>query len=66
MKKIKKLAVYTFMFMLITPTFTIPKLPTIPNISTSVTLSDGAKESIKKSSAEAVKKLNIDWTKFKY
>ena len=65
MCKLKKLTITTLMmFMLLTPIFSIPKLPTIPNISASVTLPDGVQESVKKSAAEAVKNLNIDWSKF--
>lgn len=62
----KKLLVYTGMMLLFTPIFSIPKLPTIPNISTSITLSEDVKESVRKSGAEAVKKLNIDWSKVFY
>ena len=63
-KRIKKLKTFTlFMFMLITPVFTIPKLPTIPNISNSVTLPEGVKESARKAGAEAAKNLDIDWSK---
>lgn len=49
-----------------TPKFTAPKLPTIPNISGSVTLPAGATEAAKKAGAEAVKNLNIDWSKIKF
>lgn len=64
MRKIKKITITTLtMFMLMTPIFSIPKLPTIPNISTSVTLPAGAREMAKKSAAEAVKNLKIDWVK---
>lgn len=60
-KKIKKMTL--FMFMLITPIFSIPKLPSIPNISGSVKLPVGVEEAAKKAGAEAVKK--IDWSKIK-
>ena len=64
MRKLKKLTITTLtMFMLITPIFSIPKLPTIPNISASVTLPEGAKESANTAGKEAVKNLNIDWVK---
>lgn len=60
----RKLKTFTmFIFMLITPIFTMPKLPTIPNISKSVTLPAGAQEAAKKAGAEAVKNLKIDWSK---
>ena len=63
MRKIKKLAI---MFMLITPVFTIPKLPTIPNISGSVKLPVGVEEAAKRAGEEAVKNLKIDWSKFDF
>lgn len=63
MRKIKRFTL--FMFMLITPIFTIPKLPTIPNISGSVKLPVGVEEAAKKAGAEAVKNLKIDWSKIK-
>lgn len=64
MRKAKKLAL--IMFMLITPIFSIPKLPTIPNISGSVKLPVGVEEAAKKAGAEAVKNLKIDWSKFHF
>lgn len=64
MRKEKKLAL--IMFMLITPIFSIPKLPSIPNISGSVKLPVGVEESAKKAGAEAVKNLKIDWSKFDF
>ena len=64
MRKAKKLAL--IMFMLITPIFSIPKLPTIPNISGSVKLPVGVEEAAKKAGAEAVKNLKIDWSKFDF
>ena len=54
------------MFMLITPIFSIPKLPTIPNISGSVKLPVGVEEAAKKAGAEAVKNIKIDWSKFSF
>lgn len=65
MRKIKKLAITTLtMFMLITPIFSIPKLPTIPKISAeSIELPAGVEEAVKKAGEEAVKNLNIDWVK---
>lgn len=64
MRKAKKLAL--IMFMLITPIFSIPKLPTIPNISGSVKLPVGVEEAAKKAGAEAVKNFKIDWSKFDF
>lgn len=64
MRKAKKLAL--IMFMLVTPIFTIPKLPSIPNISGSVKLPVGVEEAAKKAGAEAVKNLKIDWSKFDF
>ena len=61
-KKIKKFTM--LVFMLITPVFTIPKLPTIPTISaSSINLPAGVEEAAKKAGAEAAKK--IDWSKIK-
>lgn len=54
------------MFMLITPIFSIPKLPTIPNISGSVKLPVGVEEAARKAGEEAVKNLKIDWSKFDF
>lgn len=51
--------------MLVTPLLTFTRLPVIPNISGSVTLPTGAQEAAKKAGAEAVKNLNIDWSKIK-
>lgn len=59
----KKFILYAGMFVLMTPAFTIPKLPTIPNISASVTIPEGVKESANAAGKEAVRKLNIDWSK---
>lgn len=50
-------------FMLITPVLSIPKLPTIPNISGSVKLPVAVEEAAKKAGEEAVKNLEIDWVK---
>lgn len=65
MKKLKKLTITTLMmFMLITPIFSIPKLPTIPTISAeSIKLPASVDEAARKAGAEAVKNLNIDWSK---
>ena len=64
MRKAKKLTL--IMFMLITPIFSIPKLPSIPNISGSVKLPVGVEEAARKAGAEAVKNLKIDWSKFDF
>lgn len=64
MRKAKKLTL--IMFMLMTPIFTIPKLPSIPNISGSVKLPVGVEESAKRAGEEAVKNLKIDWSKFNF
>lgn len=64
MRKAKKLAL--IMFMLITPIFSIPKLPTIPNISGSVKLPVGVEEAAKRAGEEAVRNLKIDWSKFDF
>lgn len=66
MKKYKKFLIALTSLMLVTPLFTAPKLPTIPNISGSVTLPAGAKEAAKKAGAEAVKNIKIDWSKIKF
>lgn len=65
MKKFKKITLTAtmFAFMLITPVLTVPKLPTIPNISGSVTLPEGAAESARKAGAEAAKNIKIDFSK---
>lgn len=65
-RRIEKFMVVAFSVMLMTPIFTAPKLPVIPNISASVTLPAGAKESAKKAGQEAVKNLKIDWSKIKF
>jgi hypothetical protein len=57
----KKLKTFIVSFMLITPMLTIPKLPTIPNISGSVKVPVGVEEAAKNAGAEAVKNLNINW-----
>ena len=49
--------------MLFTPVLVAPKLPVVPNISGSVTLPAGAQEAAKRAGQEAVKNLNIDWSK---
>lgn len=62
MRKLKRLSLVAFMLM--TPIFTIPKLPTIPTISaSSIKLPEGVEESARKAGAEAVKGLKIDWSK---
>ena len=66
MKKLKKLVPMVMSLMLVTPIFTPPKLPTIPNISGSITLPAGATEAAKKAGANAVKNLKIDWSKFNF
>lgn len=62
----KTLLSLAMIFMLITPVLTIPKLPTIPNISASVTLPEETEEAVEKAAIESVKKLNIDWSKFDF
>ena len=47
-----------------TPRLAPPKLPTIPNISGSITLPAGATEAAKKAGQEAAKK--VDWSKIKF
>lgn len=49
-----------------TPRLAPPKLPTIPNITGSITLPKGATEAAKKAGANAVKNLKIDWSKFNF
>lgn len=63
-RKIKRLATLVMTLMLMTPVFTTPKIPVIPNISGSVTLPAGAQEAAKKAGQEAVKK--IDWSNFDF
>ena len=53
-------------FMLFTPVFTAPKLPTIPNITGSIELPVGAQEAAKKAGQNAVKGLKIDMSKFNF
>lgn len=60
-RKLKKLMIFTFLF--ITPILTIPRLPKIPTI-TKVELPAGVSESARKAGAEAIKGLDIDWSKF--
>lgn len=64
MRRLKHLtlAFTAFTFMLITPVFTAPKLPTIPDISHSVTLPEGTNDAVGKAAAEAVKDLKITFT----
>lgn len=74
MKGLKKLTKLTPIvltaFMLVTPVFTPPKLPKIPNISGSITLPASTQEAINRSAEEAakeaVKNLKIDWSKFNF
>mgnify|MGYP007115392515 CR=1 FL=1 len=64
LKKLTPIALATFM--LFTPVFTAPKLPTIPNLSGSIELPVGAKEAAKKAGQDAVKNLKIDWSKWNF
>lgn len=66
--KMKKSFITTLTaFMLITPFFSMPKLPTIPTINTTkIELPVGAQEAAKNAGIEAVKNLNIDWSKINF
>lgn len=67
MKGLKKLTpIVLTAFMLFTPVFTAPKLPTIPNLSGSISVPTGAQEAAKKAGQDAVKNLKIDWSKFNF
>lgn len=71
MKGLKKLTpIVLTAFMLVTPVFTPPKLPKIPDISGSITLPASTQEAIDKSAEkaakEAVKNLKIDWSKMNF
>lgn len=61
MRKLKRLSLVAFMLM--TPIFTIPRIPAIPNISGSIKLPVSVEEAAKKAGAEAAKGLKIDWSK---
>lgn len=63
-RKIKRLATLVMSLMLMTPVFTAPKIPVIPNISGSVKLPAGTQEAAKKAGQEAAKK--IDWSKYNF
>lgn len=65
-KRIRDFVTITLTTMLVTPLFTAPKLPVVPNITGSVTIPAGATEAAKKAGSEAVKNLKIDWSKFKF
>jgi hypothetical protein len=54
-KKLREFTVIALSLMLMTPVFTTPKLPTIPNLTGSVKLSEGVQKSIR----DYVKNLNF-------
>lgn len=54
-KRIRDFVAIAFTVMLVTPLFTAPKLPTIPNLSGSVKLTEGVQNSIR----DYVKNLNF-------
>ena len=62
MKKYKKFLVALTSLMLVTPLFTAPKLPSIPNITGIVTLPESAKETAKEAGAEAAKNTTVNVT----
>lgn len=66
MKKLKKFVPMVMSLMLMTPIFTAPKLPVIPNISGSISIPQGATEAAKQAGVNAVKDLKIDWSKFNF
>lgn len=74
MKGLKKLTKLTPIvltaFMLVTPIFTAPKLPKIPDLTGAIELPASTQEAINRSAEEAakeaVKNLKIDWSKFNF
>ena len=64
MKKITITILTVLMFM--TPIFSIPKLPMIPNITVSVTLPEEYKKVTEQVGKESIKNLNIDWSKLNF
>ena len=48
-----------------TPKLVAPKLPTIPNVTGSVSIPSGATEAVKKAGVEAVKNIKIDLSNIK-
>ena len=64
MRKLKRIAV--FMFMLITPVLTIPRMPQISKMSVNVKLPTVVEESVRKYGADSVKNMNINFGKFNF